>query len=205
MAFLDILFPPTINQGASGGPGYVTRITPKDGGDEAVDQRWATHLGRWDVSKGLQTQLQLDELQVFHIVAKGRANSFRFKDFKDFEVGVTAFKTGRLGTSAVGTGFPTYQLVKRYVNAAGSEDKTIYLPTNNAAFVVKRNGSPVTVGGGADFDQLLHRRGHFRRRFVESDHRHHEGEPGECNLRRARLLDRHAHPHFRRRRDDAGE
>jgi len=145
MAFLEIQFPPRISYGASGGPGYRTDVVVLESGYEVRNQLWSVSRGKWDVAHGVKSQSDFNELNAFFRIAKGRTHGFRFKDWLDYQV---ASSEGRLGTGAAGTGLPTYQLYKRYANAAGSEDRKIVKPVAGAV-TVYRNAGPVTIGAGA--------------------------------------------------------
>lgn len=145
MAFLELQFPPEIAYGAMGGPEYSTDVVELDGGVESRNQNWSAARSRWDVAHGVKTAADYAALLAFFRIAKGRTHGFRFKDWLDFEAVVA---DGRLGTDAVGTGYPTYQLYKRYANAAGNEDRAIVKPVAGQV-TVYRNASPVAVGAGA--------------------------------------------------------
>jgi uncharacterized protein (TIGR02217 family) len=145
MAFLDIQFPRQVARGAQGGACYSTDVVVLGSGHEQVNQNWSVARGRWNVAHGVKSQAALDELIAHFRIAKGRANWFRFRDWADFEVSTS---TGRLGTGAVGTGGPTYQLYKRYSHAAGSEDRLISLPESGGV-TVYRGATPVVIGAGA--------------------------------------------------------
>ena len=144
MSFLELQFPPEISYGASFGPGMSTDVVVVTSGSESRNQNWADAKLVADVSHGVKSQAQLDQLIAFFRVAGGRANGFRVKDWTDFAFTHT---NGRLGTAAAGTGVPTYQLYKRYSNAAGSYDRALKKPVASPA--VLRGGAAVTYGGGA--------------------------------------------------------
>ena len=84
--FLDISFPPFIARGATGGPAFSTTVVTLASGAEQRNALWAGARGRWNISTGIRTRAQmLDVIAFFHIV-KGRAWSFRFKDWNDYEI-----------------------------------------------------------------------------------------------------------------------
>ena len=145
MAFRDIQFPRGVAHGAQGGVGYSTDVVILDSGHEQRNQNWSVGVGRWNVAHGVKSQAALDELIAHFRVAAGRTHTFRFRDWADFEV---AISTGRLGTGAVGTGGPTYQLYKRYSHTAGNEDRLISHP-ESAGVTVYRDAVPVVIGAGA--------------------------------------------------------
>lgn len=144
MAFLEIQFPVGIARGAAGGPGYNTTMVVVNSGAEKRNQNWSAPLGVWDVAHGVKSQAQMDALIAFFRVVKGRANGFRFKDWLDYQATIA---NGLLG-AGVGTGLPTYQLVKRYSNAAGSEDRSITKPVAGT-LTPYRNTVEVVAGSGA--------------------------------------------------------
>lgn len=145
MAFLNVRFPDNISYGAVGGPGYSTDVVIVNSGFEQRNQNWSDSRSNFDVSHAARTATQINELIAFFRVAKGRANSFRFKDWLDYTVSSTQ---GKLDTGAIGDGTPTYQLYKYYSNAAGSELRKITRPVSGQVAVL-RNAGAVTIGAGA--------------------------------------------------------
>lgn len=145
MAFYEIQFPPEVARGAKGGPGFMTDVVVLNSGYEQRNQRWSAARRRWNVAHGVKSQTQLDALIAFFNVVYGRTHGFRFKDWSDY---ATTTTTGYLGTGAVGTGAPTYQLYKHYTNAAGSVNRLISKPVSGSV-TPYRAGSPITAGAGA--------------------------------------------------------
>ena len=144
MAFLDLRFPDDISYGASSGPEYSTDIVVIGSGYEQRNSNWLSSRWSADVSHGIRTEAQIATLIAFFRIAKGKANNFRVKDWVDFTAVVA---NGRLGTTAIGTGTPTYQLYKRYSNAAGSEDRKITRPVT--AITCYKTAVAITVGAAA--------------------------------------------------------
>lgn len=139
-------FPDGVARGFSGGPGFLTDVVELESGYEQRNQVLAEPLGSWSASMVGMTEAERDAvIAFFRAVAKGRANGFRFKDWNDYTV---AAASGRLGTGAVGTGLPTYQLYKRYASGSSSADRAIEKPVSGQV-AVQRNASPVTIGAGA--------------------------------------------------------
>lgn len=134
-SFLESQFPPGISYGAVGGPSYQTTIVQFQNGRECRNQQWATGLCVWDISHGVKTQEEVDQLVAFFRSVKGRAFGFRFKDWSDFQATTTLIGTGD-GTTSV------FQLVKNYVTYAsdgttvvGSEARPIFKPISGTASV----------------------------------------------------------------------
>lgn len=134
MAFLDIRFPVNIAYGAVGGPGYSTDVVTLNSGFENRNQNWSVARCMYDAAKGCKTDQDRIDLIKFFRVAKGKMHSFRWRDFSDYQV-----LTGEGTLTALGGG--TFQLVKQYTNAAGTENRTITLPVN----AVVKQGSTTLV------------------------------------------------------------
>jgi uncharacterized protein (TIGR02217 family) len=150
MAFFESpRFPDDISYGSSFGPGYSTGVVTGNSGFELRNQNWLMARCSGDVSHGLESQDQLDVLLAFFRICKGRANGFRFKDWSDYIVTISNGVLGLVGADSaggIGTGYPTYQSFKRYVNAAGSEDRLISKLVA-AGLTFYRNAGALTVGG----------------------------------------------------------
>ena len=107
MIFDEIRFPDDVSFGAKGGPEFNTNVVIFNSGFEQRESKWSSSRLRFDVSTGLKTKAQLDELISFFRARKGRAIGFRFKDWVDYKV-----KSQVIGN---GDGITReFQLVKSY-------------------------------------------------------------------------------------------
>lgn len=86
ISFHDVQFPPSISQGAIGGPRFSTSIISLSSGYEHRNVNWLRRRGEWDVATGLRTQEQVEELLDFFHARAGKAYGFRFKDWSDYRV-----------------------------------------------------------------------------------------------------------------------
>lgn len=137
--FLDIAFPPFVARGASGGPTFATNIVTLASGAEQRNVLWANARGRWNISTGIRTRAQMLEVIAFFHVVKGRAFSFRFRDWNDFQA------TEMVMQEITPT---VWQLVKRY-NVGGFEHvRTITKPVAGSV-TIKIGGAAVVP---ADID-----------------------------------------------------
>lgn len=94
-AFREVLFPPEISYGSSGGPKFKTTIFTADSGYEQRNVDWANQRAEYDVSHGIKTQAQMDALtSFFYAVARGRAYGFRYKDWNDYRIALQNIGTG---------------------------------------------------------------------------------------------------------------
>jgi uncharacterized protein (TIGR02217 family) len=136
MAHYEILFPTDISYGVRGGPAWNTSIIKRSSGHEQRMQRWSTPLWEYpDVAHHARVVSKIDDLYDFFItVGEGSYNSFLFKDWADYTV---LSADGRLGTLAVGTGYPTYQMYKRYTYGARTFDRAIKKPKASSLSVYR--------------------------------------------------------------------
>jgi len=132
--FIDIQFPPYISYGSSGGPTYLTTVT--QAAESGVEYRNAARdiaICRWDASFGIMSQADLTVVLKFFRLCKGKAHSFRYKDWADFQV---TEEEGWLGT-AEGDGTTTvYQLYKRYAVGGVYSERKILKPVPASVMVL---------------------------------------------------------------------
>jgi len=87
MAFHDVRLPDYIESGAQGGPRFKTSILTLSSGFEKRNINWERSRGEWDISYGIQSQEDAEDVLAFFYSRQGRAHSFRFKDWTDFKAG----------------------------------------------------------------------------------------------------------------------
>jgi uncharacterized protein (TIGR02217 family) len=135
--FRDISFPLYIARGATGGPSFSTSVVTLASGAEERNILWANSRGKWNISTGIRTREQmLDVIAFFHVV-KGRAYSFRLKDWNDYSA------TDQLLVEITST---VWQLVKRYDIGGFEHIRTITKPVVGTVIVMD-GGAPVAPSG----------------------------------------------------------
>jgi uncharacterized protein (TIGR02217 family) len=120
-SFHDVLFPPEISYGSSGGPGFHTTINTLDNGFEQRSINWKDAKAKYDVSHGIKSREQMEELLDFFYARNGRAYGFLFKDWADYQIDrqLVAYTTGSANQ--------TVQLFKRYDRfSTFAYDRTIH-------------------------------------------------------------------------------
>lgn len=130
MTFRDFQLPEEIERGALGGPRFKTTVLPLDSGFEKRNIDWSVTRGEWDVGYGLLLKFQADPTSVVFDLdtimnmfygVQGRADSFRFKDWADFEI---ALESGtELDPQLIGLGDDSttvFQVFKRYTTTLAS-------------------------------------------------------------------------------------
>lgn len=136
MAFLEIpRFPEKISFGATGGPTWQTEIAMLDSGYEYTNQNWSQARARYEVSHDARRPELFAELLDFYVAVKGRANSFRFKDWSDYSATVTQGIFSMLTAT-------TFQMYKTYPAGALSYQRKIIKPVSTITVV---GGSGVSV------------------------------------------------------------
>jgi uncharacterized protein (TIGR02217 family) len=122
MSFYEIQFPDNISYGSSGGPGFATTIVGLDTGAEQRVSRWSKARRKYDVSYGVKTYQDLQDVLAFYMSVKGSAFGFRYKDWLDFTTasdGRSAYNGQDVAVYTNSTGGATsgtteVQLTKRY-------------------------------------------------------------------------------------------
>jgi uncharacterized protein (TIGR02217 family) len=124
MAFRNIRFPTGIRYGAVGGPVWLTDIARLPSGRRQANKRRSNPLRRFRVDRALKSSELRTAFLNFIYVTEGAANTFRLKDFSDFEVAVDegVFRSLNNGT---------FQLVKRYSVRSVSETSPQVLYTKD--------------------------------------------------------------------------
>ncbi|MCA3561822.1 MAG: DUF2460 domain-containing protein [Aestuariivirga sp.] len=132
--FLDIAFPGSVGRGATGGPGFSTQIVTLASGAEQRNINWSQGRGRWNISTGIRSRADMAAVIAHFHVVKGRAYSFRFKDWNDYDAADQAM---------VQIAPTVWQIVKRYSRAGYEHVRTITKPVAGSV-TVKIAGNAVT-------------------------------------------------------------
>ncbi|MEP1612662.1 MAG: DUF2460 domain-containing protein [Roseobacter sp.] len=155
---LDIQFPHDIAQGCQAILERRDEVVKLANGFEETNQRW-THARRsWNAGLAVRSEADLSRvIEIFEEV-RGRANSFRFRDWLDWRsapAGQPITNTDQ--TLGTGDGVETrFQVAKRY-GVINPYDRPIALP-NIGTLMVAIDGVPntdwslSTVGGVITFD-----------------------------------------------------
>lgn len=155
MAFHNVRLRDDIERGAKGGPRFKTNVLTLSSGKEKRNIEWAQARGEWDVGYGIQRKADYQEITAFFYSRRGRAHSFRFKDWSDFEMDRQEIGSGNGATSA-------FQIFKRYADDAGNYDRLIQKPvqgtvqvwvngvlrTETTHYTVNYNTGVITFTGG---------------------------------------------------------
>jgi uncharacterized protein (TIGR02217 family) len=148
MAFDDVRFPIEIGLGAISGPQHNTIIATAANGREVRVEAWSIPLLRFDVSSGVKTRAQYEDIIRFHRARGGRARAFRFRDWADYQLARTQIGTTN-GTLA------TFQIVKQYTSGSITRSRNITKPVSGTVRCWV-GGTERTLGtGGSQFQVNL--------------------------------------------------
>ncbi len=150
-AFHDVLFPPRIAFGTSGGPERRTEIVTLGSGREERNSPWRDSRRRWEAGGGIATLDALHEALAFFEARRGRLHGFRFRDPLDHKSCAPPAEPGA-GDQALGFGDgarTAFQLVKAYESGGESWSREITLPVAEGVRVAV-DGAELTEGFSVD-------------------------------------------------------
>ena len=147
MSFFEVEFPRAVSFKTVGGPGFNTTINTGFSGFEQRNRNWSAVRGKWSLnlmtpppSQFVGTQLQwLNLIHAFFLNVGGRADAFRFFDYKDFQA------TGQTIGVGDGSTLGPYQLIKVYTIGSRSYTRTILKPITSAVLDYQGNALSNTV------------------------------------------------------------
>lgn len=135
--FIDYRIDDCVAPGFSGGPSWNTTIVNNEGGFESRIQNWSMPHYQYTADYSVLEADQQNEIRDAFIAARGRRDSFRFKDHGDYQAVDQSLGTGN------GTSTPR-QLVKFYTFGPTTFTRNILLPIPSS-LVVTANGTPIAV------------------------------------------------------------
>lgn len=142
MTFHNIQFPSEISYGSSGGPMFSTTIMALNSGHERRNINWSTVRASYQASHGIKTRAQMEELINFFYSRWGRAHSFRYKDWMDFQTGAQSLLAGD-GTET------EFQILKTYTSGGYNYSREITKPITSTLLNVAVNAVVLVEGAGA--------------------------------------------------------
>jgi uncharacterized protein (TIGR02217 family) len=154
MAFHDVQLPQEIESGAIGGGMFNTTIFEAASGYEQRNINWSLPRGEWDVGYGLlqkfneagDNQVYVDDLTNFFYARRGRAHSFRFRDWLDYDIGDQDDAVNTKQQIGLGDDVTTlFQVFKRYSSGGTNFDRTIYLLESTPTLFVYLDGTLQTL------------------------------------------------------------
>lgn len=112
-----------VESGAKGGPAFSTSVITLDSGRESRNQEWDVARNSWDIGYGITSPSSFEGVRSFFYARRGRARSFLFKDWSDYQ--------GTYEAVAPVTGQPTKrQIIKTYVDDVSPYIRLIDYPVD---------------------------------------------------------------------------
>lgn len=124
MTFRDTRLDETVEKGATGGPQFKTTIVALTSGDEQRNQDWSQARAVYNVSYGIQNKASYQAVLSHFYNMAGQLDSFRFKDWADFQIGDLLDDTTRVPMIQIGA-TDSYQAIRRYTAGAFTTDRDI--------------------------------------------------------------------------------
>ena len=144
--FVETRFMEDISYNSQGGPKFSTNIFVSSSGREQRNINWSQARAEYDVSHGIKTKADMDDILQFFYAMRGRAYGFRYKDWSDFEMFSQQI--------ALGDGVTTiFQIVKTYTDPNNIQTyvRTIKKPVNGSLTALLINGVPLMSGYTIDY------------------------------------------------------
>lgn len=140
MAYHNVLFPKEISYGSKGGPAFKTTVITLASGLERRNQEWKRVRALYDVSHGIKSPAELEELRKFFYARRGMANSFNYFDWGDHEI-----FTQNIG---VGDGEKEdFQIIKSYIDDGSYQyDRVITKIEAGSDLPITVDGDPKVKG-----------------------------------------------------------
>ncbi|ETO91083.1 MAG: hypothetical protein P857_158 [Candidatus Xenolissoclinum pacificiensis L6] len=132
ITFSEIRFPENISAYTQGGPSFSTEIVQSANGLEQRYSKWYNPINTYNVSHGIKTQQQMEQLLKFFYVHKGRYCGFRFKDILDYYAHMEHIGT----TDGISQ---KYQIIKKYQIENMVYIRKIFKPVPNTVSIQLEN------------------------------------------------------------------
>lgn len=129
MAFHDTRLPEEVEQGAQGGPGFNTTVLSLSSGFEKRNINWERTRGRWDIAYGIREKVDQESVLAFFYARQGRANTFRFKDWTDYEIGDSLNTVPQEIGTADGV-LSQFQIFRRYASGLQTFNRAVTRPVS---------------------------------------------------------------------------
>ena len=152
-SFHDVLFPPAVSFGATGGPERRNEIVALTSGREKRNARVSLSRRRYDAGTGIRSLEDLHDVVAFFEARRGSLHAFRFRDPFDMKSCRPQATPSPLDQT-LGTGDGAtlrFALVKVYGEGADAYHRPIARPRPESLRVAV-GGSELSYPGGFTFD-----------------------------------------------------
>jgi uncharacterized protein (TIGR02217 family) len=148
LIYVDVPFPDCIALGAESNPMWSTNISASFSGEEIANQNWEEVRHAYELSLAVRTATDYLMVKDHFMLMRGRAKSFPFKDYLDFEA-----LSGEGFTVVADDPSDGYQLLKRYGTGGDAYDRRITRPIGGTLTIYRTRSAVTTdVTGSATVD-----------------------------------------------------
>lgn len=144
MSFIETRFPPELSKKAVGGPTFSTSISEQVSGKEYRNINWQNSRAKYAIAMKSLSSDDVKIINSFFYSCKGRAHSFRFKDWLDFEAKAQVIGTGDNSKKI-------FYLSKLYSSGTGTFTRFITKPVPSRVKIYVNNVE-VTSGISIDYN-----------------------------------------------------
>ena len=143
--FYEIRLSDKIARGSKGGPAFFTTKVKLFSGRSQSNKNWTMPLHRYDLSMGIKTVADFEEVRAIFYIVNGIADGFRIKDWADYR----ATQANSSLTLISGT---SWQLQRAYTKDSEQFLRNIAKPCATPTPVVwrTRGGVPSAIGASVD-------------------------------------------------------
>ncbi len=136
MAFHNKRLDVEISYGSLGGPGFKTSVATSGTGNEQRNQEWERARATYDLKYGIRDTNDMHNVIKFFYARRGRAYSWRFKDWLDYQIEDQNVHVVENDYTAG----EVFQLFKRYEDGAGDPyDRIISKPVEGSLVNLRHN------------------------------------------------------------------
>jgi uncharacterized protein (TIGR02217 family) len=136
MVIHDTRLPEQVERGVEGGPRFDTVVNISDGGIPDTNQNWTYPLFFGNVSYGIQSREDFEDVLAFFRARRGRMYGFLFKDWSDYIIEDQLLGTGD-GSTVL------FQTIKSYPDDILPFTRRITRPVEST-MTISVNGSPIS-------------------------------------------------------------
>jgi len=151
MTFENTRLSDLVERGATGGPRVDVTVAILANGHEQRNRNWDQTRFEWDISYGISSLAELDEVRGAFMACFGPHVGFLFKDYADRRIGTPASGAAGKQQIALGDGATVeFQTVRRYEFGSLVHERDIFkIDQDDFVFRAWINSTELTLVGGA--------------------------------------------------------
>ncbi len=148
-SFHNIRLPSSLARYLQGGPVFNTLIATASSGYELRKLERQIPIYCYKASNCLLNKEEYEEIISFFNARRGKAYSFRLKDYFDYEV-----YNQVIGIGGGDNNSKKYQLIKQYIDPVNSFSRVISLPVKDTIKVITHSGDEIKINSNHDNGEI---------------------------------------------------